>query len=128
MLVHWSETTGNCEGEIITTLGADVCWSIIQVWERQRFFGWSWGDMCKTTVAWNYVAFNSALPNQELSVLYGGPTLIYGWQLSMYFPHMFRVNMTRDLAYLQLSDLQREIRRICRTSVLQGENVFIRRT
>ena len=28
------------------------------------------------------------LPNQELSVLYGGPTLNYGGQLSLYFPHM----------------------------------------
>ena len=39
----------------------------------------------------------------------------------MYFPHVFCVNMTRDLAHLQLSDLQGEIRRICRTSVFQGE-------
>ena len=45
------------------------------------------------------------LPNQELSVLYGGPTLNYGRQLFLYFPHMLRVNMTRDLAHLQLSDL-----------------------
>ena len=29
--------------------------------------------------------------NQELSVLYGGPTLIYGGQLSLYAPHMIRV-------------------------------------
>ena len=67
------------------------------------------------------------LPNQELSVLYGWPTLHYGEQLFLYVPHMFRVNMTRDLAHLQLSDLQREIRRICRTSVLQGENFLISR-
>ena len=40
-----------------------------------------------------------------------GPTLIYGGQLSLYFPHMFRANMTRDLGHLQLSDLQGEIRR-----------------
>ena len=61
------------------------------------------------------------LPNQELSVLYGGPTLNYGKQLSLYFPHMLRVNMTRDLTHLQLSDLQGEIRPICRTSALQRE-------
>ena len=63
----------------------------------------------------------SLLPNQELSVLYGGPTLNYGRQLSLYYPHMHRVNMTRDLAHLQLSDLQGEIRPICRTSDLQGK-------
>ena len=48
------------------------------------------------------------LPNQELSVLYGGPTLNYGGQLSLYVSHMLRVNMTGDLAHLQLSDLQGE--------------------
>ena len=48
------------------------------------------------------------LPNQELSVLYGGPTLNYGGQLSLYVPYMLLVNMTRDLAHLQLSDLQGE--------------------
>ena len=37
-------------------------------------------------------------------------TLNYGKQLSLHVPHMLRVNMTRDLAHLQLSDLQREIR------------------
>ena len=57
------------------------------------------------------------LPNQELSVLYGaGGTLNYGRQLSLYFPHMLRVNMTRDSEHLQLSDLQEKIRPICRTS------------
>ena len=45
------------------------------------------------------------LPNQELSVLYGGPTLNYGRQLSLYVPYILRVNMTGDLAHLQLSDL-----------------------
>ena len=54
------------------------------------------------------------LPNQELLVLYGGPTLNYGGQLSLYVPYMLRVNMTGDLAHLQLSDLQGEIRPICR--------------
>ena len=44
-----------------------------------------------------------ALPNQELSVLYGGPFLNY-------FLHMLRVNMIRDLAHMQLSDLQRKIK------------------
>ena len=68
------------------------------------------------------------LPNQELSVLYGGPTLNYGRQLSLYFPHMLRVNMTRDMAPLQLSDLEGEIRPTCRTSDLQGERILIRRT
>ena len=42
-------------------------------------------------------------------MLYGGPTLNYGGQLSLYFPHMLRVNMTRDLAHLQLSDLQEKL-------------------
>ena len=60
----------------------------------------------------------SALPNQELSVVYGGTTLNYGGQLSLYFPHMLRVNMTRDLAHLQLSDLQNELRPTYRTSDL----------
>ena len=31
------------------------------------------------------------LPNQELSVLYGGPTLNYREQSSLYVPHMLRV-------------------------------------
>ena len=70
----------------------------------------------------------AALPNQELSVLYGGPTLKYGGQLSLYLPYMVRVNRTRDLAHLQLSDLQGEIRPTCRTSDLQGERILIRRT
>ena len=65
------------------------------------------------------------LPNQELSVLYGGPTLNYGGQLSLYVLHMLRVNMTKDLAHLQLSDLQGEIRPTCRTSDLQGERMLI---
>ena len=68
------------------------------------------------------------LPNQELSVLYGGPTLNYGGQLFPYVSHMLRVNMARDLAYLQLSDLQGETRPICRTSDLQGERMLICRT
>ena len=34
---------------------------------------------------------------------------------------MLRVNMTRDLVHLQLSDLQGEIRPTCRTSDLQGK-------
>ena len=61
------------------------------------------------------------LPNQELSVLYGGPTLNYGRQLSLYFPHKLGVNMTSNLAHLQLSDLEGEIRPTCRTSDFQGE-------
>ena len=68
------------------------------------------------------------LPNQELSVLYGGPTLNYEGQLSLYVPHMLRVNMTRDLAHLQLSDLRGEIRPICQTSDLQEERMLICRT
>ena len=70
----------------------------------------------------------SIVPNQELSVLYGGPTLNYGEQLSLYVPQILRVNMTRDLAHLQLSDLQGEIRPICRTSDLQEERMLICRT
>ena len=67
----------------------------------------------------------SALPNQELSVLYGGPTLSYEGHLSLYVPHILLVNMTRDLAHLQLSDLRGEIGPICRTSDLQEERMLI---
>ena len=72
--------------------------------------------------------FLRLFPNQELSVLYGGPTLNYGRQLSLYVPHMLRVNMTRDLAHLQLSDLQGESTPTCRTSDLHGERILRRRT
>ena len=65
------------------------------------------------------------LPNQELSVLYRGPTLNYGEQLFLYVPHMLCVSMTGDLAHLQLSDLQGETRPICRTSDLQRERMLI---
>ena len=41
---------------------------------------------------------------------------------------MLRVIMVRDLAHLQLSDLQGEIIPIYRTSELQGEKILIRRT
>ena len=67
------------------------------------------------------------LPNQELSVLYGGPTLNYGGQLSLYVPYLLRVNITGDLAHLHLSDLQGETRPICRTSDLHEERILIRR-
>ena len=78
---------------------------------------------------WSMYLWNqNKLPNQELSVLYGGPTLNYGRQLPLYFPQMLHVNMTRDLAHLQLSDLQGEIEPIRRTSDLQGERILIRRT
>ena len=40
------------------------------------------------------------LPNQELSVQYGGPTLNYGEQLSLYVLQMLSVNRTRELAHL----------------------------
>ena len=68
------------------------------------------------------------LPNQELSMLYGGPTLNYGEQLCLYVHYMLRVNMTRDLAHVHLSDLQGDIGPICRTSELQDERILIRRT
>ena len=68
------------------------------------------------------------LPNQELSVLYGGPNLNYEEQLSLYVPYMLHVNMTGDLAHLQLSDLQGEIRPICRMSDLQGKRMLICQT
>ena len=68
------------------------------------------------------------LPNQELSVLYGGLTLNFGEQLSLYVPYMPRVSITGDLAHLQLSDLRGENRPICRTSDLQGERIHICRT
>ena len=64
-----------------------------------------------------YLAFCQfiLLPNQELSVLYGGPTLNYGGQLSLYVPYMLRVSMTWDMTHLQLSDLQGKKMLICRT-------------
>ena len=77
---------------------------------------------------WYSSKLRGLLPNQELSVLYGGPTLNYGDQLSLYVPYMLRVSMTGDLAHLQLSDLQDETRPICRTSDLQGERMLIYRT
>ena len=58
----------------------------------------------------------------------GWSTLNSGEQLSLHGPHMLRVNMTRDLAHLQLPDLQGEIRPICRMPELQGERILIRRT
>ena len=70
----------------------------------------------------------TTIPNQELSVLYEGPTLNYGGQLSLYVPYMLRVDMAGDLAHLQLSDLQGETRPICRTSDLQGERMLVCRT
>ena len=68
---------------------------------------------------------NEKLPNHELSVLWGGGTLNYGGQLSLYVSYILRVNMTGDLARLQLSDLQGETGPICRTSDLQGEKMLI---
>ena len=65
------------------------------------------------------------LLNQELSVPYGGPTLNYGGQLSLYVPHMLRVNMTRALAHLQLSDLQGEIRPIYRSPIYWEKNSYV---
>ena len=70
----------------------------------------------------------ASIPDQELSVLHGGPILNYGGQLPLYVPYMLRVNMTGDLAHLQLSDLQGETRPVCRTSDLQGERMLICRT
>ena len=64
------------------------------------------------------ITLRRGVSNQELSVLYGGPTFNYEGHLFLYVPHMLRVNMTRDLAHLQLSDLRDEIRPICRTSDL----------
>ena len=58
---------------------------------------------------------NGILPNQELSVLYGGPTPNYGRQLSLYFPHMLRVNMPKIwhtcnyLIYREKLDLYAEL-------------------
>ena len=67
----------------------------------------------------------SMLHNQELSVLYGGPTLNYGGQLSLYVPHMLRVNMTRDLARLQLSDLQGEIIDLYAERLIYRKNAYM---
>ena len=72
--------------------------------------------------------FVLTVPNQELSVVYGRPTINYGGQFSLYFPHMLRVTMTRDLAHMQLSDLQGEIRPTCRKSDLQRERIPMRQT
>ena len=77
---------------------------------------------------WFLCLFVTKVPNQELSVLYGEPTLNYGEQLSLYVPHMLRVSMTGVLAHLQLFDLQGETRPIYRTSDLQGERMLICRT
>ena len=57
-----------------------------------------------------------------------GATLNYGGQLSLYYQHMLRGTTTRDLAHMQLSDLQGEIRLTFRTSDLQRERILIRRT
>ena len=57
-----------------------------------------------------------------------GPTFNYGGQLSLYVLHILSVNMTKDLAHLQLSDLQGEIIPICRMSDLQGKRMLICRT
>ena len=67
----------------------------------------------------------ASLPNQELSVLYLGPSHNYGKQLSLYVPYMLHVSVKEDLAHLQLSDLEGETRPICRTSDLQGERMLI---
>ena len=61
----------------------------------------------------------TAYTQSRIFLLYGGPTLNYGKQLFLYVSHMLRVNMTRDLPHLQLSDLQGETGTICRTSELQ---------
>ena len=73
---------------------------------------------------------SSSLTTQSriIGAVRGGPTLNYGEQLFLYVPYMLRVNMTGDLAHLQLSDLRGEIRPICRTSDLQGERMLICRT
>ena len=76
----------------------------------------------------NCTAKESALPKQKLSGLYKGPILNYGGQLSLFVSRMLCVNMTGDLAHLQLSDLRRETRPICRTSDLQGERMLVFRT
>ena len=52
------------------------------------------------------------------------PTLSYGVQLPLHVPYMLCVNMTRDLAHLQLADLQGEIRPVYRTSDLQEERML----
>ena len=56
---------------------------------------------CHITASASY----STIPKQDLSVVYGGSTFNYGKQLSLYILLMPRVNMTRDLAHLLLSDL-----------------------
>ena len=70
----------------------------------------------------------STTQSRSIGAVRGGPTLNYVGQLSLYVPYMLRVNMTGDLAHLQLSDLQGKTRPICRTSDLQGERMLICRT
>ena len=65
------------------------------------------------TIKYTFIVHKSAFSNQELPVLYGRPTIIYGGQLFLYIPHILLVNMTRDLAHLQMSDLQGGITPIC---------------
>ena len=59
-----------------------------------------------------YTYLHHSYPIKNYRCCTGGPTLDYGGKLYLYVSHMLRVNMTRDLAHLQSSDLQREIRPI----------------
>ena len=113
------------------------CLFLTRYWGQLDFHKYSENCIYIYSTNWSYnsillLAINQLnwgiLPNQELSVLYGGPTLNYRGHLSLYVPHMLRVNMTRDLAHMQLSDLQGEIRPIRRTSDVKGERMVICRT
>ena len=57
----------------------------------------------------------------------GAHSQLEGTTLPVSSPYAWRKH-ERDLAYLQLPDLQREIRPTCRTSDLQRGIILIRRT
>ena len=80
--------------------------------------------------------FNEVSTQPSIIGAVRGPTLNYGKQLSLHVPYMLRVNMTGDLAHLQLSDLHGETKPICRTSTCKkyedkmhievSETIFLR--
>ena len=125
MVLYWSSAT-----KILNQLNF-ICFS--KYWWSNRRLNKIVNISCslKSALFLYFLVFEAkmaTMPNQELSVLYGGPTLNYGGQLSLYVSYMLRVNMTGDLAHLQLSGLQGDTRPICRTSDLQGERMHICRT
>ena len=78
-------------------------------------------------VAKQYYGITEEFTRSRIIGAVRGCTLNYWEQLSLYVPHRLRINMTRCLAHLQLSDSQGEIRPIYRTSDLQGECLYAER-